>query len=167
MQVHSAELEAGGRKGLGRIDEHDFFQAEASSFDIPHADAGPEVIDGKEKHDVVGEAEGVLEEAADLAPRRIGDDPVDALLPGEEVAVSFDLTPKDGSSGSRIGCATRLPHVVAQGAEKDAVAGAGFDDKACGLKMFYEAPRQPWGRLDFVVTEIVTMGWSLTKTGEF
>ena len=34
----------------------------------------------------------VLEEAADLAPRRIGDDPVDGLLPGEEVAMALRST---------------------------------------------------------------------------
>ncbi len=45
MQVRGAELEAGGRKGLGGIDEHDFFQADAGGFDIAQAGTGPEVID--------------------------------------------------------------------------------------------------------------------------
>ena len=59
----------------------------------PDRVAAPVVIDRKEEHDVVGEAEGVLQKAADLAPGRVGDDPVDALTPREKVAVPFDLCP--------------------------------------------------------------------------
>lgn len=95
MQVHGAELEAGGREGLGSIDEHDFFQAEAGGFDIPQPSARPEVIDRKEKHDMIREAERVLEEAADLAPGRIGNDPVDRLLPVEEVGSAPNLAPRN------------------------------------------------------------------------
>jgi hypothetical protein len=37
VQVHGAEMEAHRREVFGRIDEHDFFQAEAGGFDIPLA----------------------------------------------------------------------------------------------------------------------------------
>lgn len=45
----------------------------------------------------------------------------------------------------------------AEGFEEGAVAGAGFEDAAGGLKMVDEAPRQLRGRLDIVVTDIVAI----------
>ncbi len=51
----------------------------------------PELINRKEKHDVIREAEGVLKEVADLAPQQVGDDPDGMLLQGEEVAAALEL----------------------------------------------------------------------------
>jgi hypothetical protein len=148
VQVHGTELEAGGREVFRGIDEHELFQTEASGFDIPQAGPRPEVIDRKKKHDVVGEAEGVLEEAANLAPGRVGDDPVDWLLAGEEIAVSFHFTPRNGSSGSRIGCATRFTQVGAEGFEEVTITGAGFEDAAGGLEVLHEPAGERRGRRD-------------------
>ncbi len=46
----------------------------------------------------------------------------------------------------------------AEGAEECAVAGAGLEDAAGGLKMVDEAPCQLRRRLDIVVADIVAIG---------
>ena len=59
------------REALGHLDEANFPDAEAALADVAEARPGPDVVDRHQEDDVIGDAHGVLEEAADLAPGRV------------------------------------------------------------------------------------------------
>lgn len=68
---------------------------------------------------MVGHRHGVLQETPDLAPRRIGDDPIDGLIPIEEIAIFFDFAPM------RVGKVS----------EEVSITSARLEHDALGLKM--------------------------------
>ena len=98
LKVHGAELKTGLREVFGHVDQHNLPYPEVGITDIPQTRLGPEVIDREEKDDVIGHFHSMAEEIADLAPGRIGHNPVHRLVPIEEVAAAFYFRPMDGSS---------------------------------------------------------------------
>ncbi len=141
-EVDGAELKARLRKAGGHLHEHDLADAKAGLADVAQTGLGPEVVDRDQKDHVVGHAHGVGEKGADLAPRRIGDDPIDLLLPGEKIAPLADLAPRRARR---------------QGAEKVALSTAGFEDATGGPEMTHQ-PLGHLGRgLHHVVAAVVSI----------
>ena len=99
LEVNSPELKSTLRKGLGHIDQHYLSDPIIGIVDVAQAGFGPEVVDREQKHHVIGKLHGMAQKVADLAPRRIGNDPINRLIPIKEVATTFYFRPLDGSSG--------------------------------------------------------------------
>jgi hypothetical protein len=51
------------------------------------------VIDRYQKYDMIGHLHAVLKKSADLAPRRIGDDPIYMFVPLKKITTFFDFAP--------------------------------------------------------------------------
>ena len=78
--MNSPELKSTLRKGLGHIDQHYLSDPIIGIVDVAQTGLGPEVIDREQKHDVIGKLHRMAQKVADLAPRRIGNDPINRLI---------------------------------------------------------------------------------------
>ena len=77
LVVDGAELKPALWKRVGRGYEVDFPQAEAGVAHVAQAGLGPCVVNRHQEDNVVGNLEPMCEETANLAPWRIGDNPID------------------------------------------------------------------------------------------
>src|SRR5258708_4801990 len=92
----------------------------------------------------------MCEEGAELRPRWVGHDPIDALCPREEVFAAIDLARGD------------LP-IGPQRPDEVPGPGARFEDGAGGLHGTDERAGHGWRRHEVVVTDVAA-GWLGSQT---
>ena len=136
------ELEPTLRKCCRRGDEDDFAEREVLAEDFTQSSFRPRVIDRHEKGDVASKAQAVDKKWTNLTPGWIGDDPVDRLVPREEVAAAFNFAPMHARKV----------------AEERAVTGARLEDDTTGTKMGDKARSKIGRSLDIVIRDVVAVG---------
>jgi hypothetical protein len=152
--IHRSELESRLREALRHWNAGNFSDAKSGLLDVADSGFGPDMINGHQKNDVIGNLHGVSQETANLAPWRIGDYPFDTLSVGEEIAAFAYFAPL---------------RVRPKQPEKVSGAAARLKDSTARSEVGHKLRGKFWRGLHYIVADVITvwlgfhLGWLLFR----